>query len=114
LHFLSALLKKEKSIAIAGITLRIAWLYRDKEDTVEEQRFLTTARNKYINSYSEGDFVGTQMTETRILYVIAELSRRIGDDKEAIRNFSRIIEQQRTSTEPQIVKMAKERWEEMR
>ncbi len=114
LAYLSATLKKEKPISIAGTTLRIAWLYRSKEDVEEEQRFLTIARNMYADSYSEGDYVGTQMSETRVLYVIAELSRRIGDEDEAIRSFSRVIEQQRTSLEPHIVEMAKERWREMR
>ena len=30
-------------------------------------------------SYSNGDYSGTQMSETKILYLIGELSRRIGD-----------------------------------
>lgn len=114
LAYLSATLKKEKSIAIAGLTLRIAWLNRDKRNTEEEVRFLTIARNMYADSYSEEDYVGTQMSETRVLYLIGELSRRIGDDEEAVRNFSRIIEQQRTTLEPQIVDLAKARWREMR
>lgn len=114
LAYLSALYKKEKPITIAGLTLRIAWLYREKELLKEEINFLTIARDLYINSYSEGDHVGTQMSETRVLYLIAELSRRIGDEKEAIKSFSQIIEQQRTSTEPNIIEMAKERWREMR
>lgn len=114
LAYLSAILKKEKAISIAGITLRIAWLYREKEDLEEELRFLTTARNMYIDSYAEGDYVGTQMSEARILYMIAELSYRIGDEEEAVRNFSRVIERQRSTTDPQVVKLAKERWQDIR
>ena len=30
---------------MAGITLRIAWLYREKGAEVEEQRFISIARN---------------------------------------------------------------------
>ncbi len=30
LAYLSAMFKKEKSLTLAGLTLRIAWLYRDK------------------------------------------------------------------------------------
>ena len=37
--------KKEKSISMAGITLRIAWLYRDEGNVEEEKRFMTIARN---------------------------------------------------------------------
>ena len=32
------------------------------------------------------------MSETRVLYLIAELSWKIGDKEEAIRSFSRVIE----------------------
>ena len=56
----------------------------------EEKRFLTIARNFYNASYSEGDFAGTQMSETKVLYLIAELSWKIGDKDEAIKSFSRV------------------------
>lgn len=114
LAYLSAMYKKEKSITMAGLTLRIAWLYRDQEQLDEENRFMTIARNAYVDSYAEGDYVGTQMSEIRVLYMIAELSRRIGDKEEAVRNFSRVIEQQRTTLDPKVVDMAKEQWQEMR
>ena len=114
LAYLSATFKQEKSISLAGITLRVAWLYRDEANSDEEKRFLTIARNFYSASYSEGDYLGTQMSETRVLYMIAELSRQIGDEAEAVRGFSRVIESQRTSTDPKVIEMAKERWQEMR
>ncbi|KAA0944043.1 DUF2225 domain-containing protein [Sporosarcina sp. ANT_H38] len=114
LAYLSAMFKKEKVLTLAGLTLRIAWLYRDKGAEVEEQRFLTIARNFYNASFSEGDFAGTQMSETRVLYLIAELSWQINDKDEAIKSFSRVLEGQRKSTEPKIIKMAKERWQEIR
>ena len=48
------------------------------------------------------------------LYIIAELSWKIGDKEEAIRHFSRVIESQRSSTEPHIIQMAKDRWQDIR
>jgi len=114
LAYLSAMFKKEKVLTLAGLTLRIAWLYRDKGTEDAEIRFLTIARNFYNASYSEGDFAGTQMSETRVLYLIAELSWKIGDKDEAIKSFSRVLEGQRTSTEPKIIEMAKERWQDIR
>jgi len=114
LAYLSALLKKEKSISIAGLTLRIAWIYRDIAQFANEKRFLSTARNYYLKSYSEGDYVGTQMSEARVLYMIAELASRIGDHEEAIRNFSRVMEQQDRTTDLQVIKLAKERWQEIK
>jgi uncharacterized protein len=114
LAYLSASVKKEKSLTMAGITLRIAWLYDDLNDFEAGKRFRSVSRNLYTEAYSLGDHVGTQMSETRVLYLMAELSHQIGDKDEAIRNFSRVIESQRTSTDPQIIVMAKERWQEIR
>jgi len=105
---------KEKSISIAGLTLRIAWIYRDKAQFANEKRFLSTARNYYLKSYSEGDYIGTQMSEARVLYMIAELASRIGDHEEAVRNFSRVMEQQDSTTDLQVIKLAKERWQEIK
>ncbi|QTD42702.1 DUF2225 domain-containing protein [Sporosarcina sp. Te-1] len=114
LAYLSASIKKEKSLTMAGITLRIAWLYKDKGDEASEIRFKAIARDLYTESYSNGDYTGTQMSETRVVYLIAELSWQIGDPEEAIRNFSRVIENQRTSTEPHVIQLAKDRWQEIR
>lgn len=114
LAYLSASVKKEKSLTIAGITLRIAWLYDDVEDFEAGKRFRTVSRNFYTEAYSSGDHAGTQMSESRVLYLMAELSHQIGDKEEAIRNFSRVIESQRTSTDPKIIEMAKDRWQEIR
>ncbi|MDW0110961.1 DUF2225 domain-containing protein [Sporosarcina aquimarina] len=114
LGYLSAMVKKEKALTIAGITIRTAWLYRIQENHEEEHRFLTLARNLYEEAYIAGDHIGTQMSETRVLYMVAECSLRIGDSEKATQFFSKIIENQRTSTEPQLIELAKERWQEMR
>lgn len=114
LAYVSANLKKEKSLTMAGITLRIAWLYDDIEDFESGKRFRTVSRNLYTDAYTAGDHAGTQMSETKVLYLMAELSHLICDTEAAIRNFSRVIESQRTSTDPQIIEMAKERWQEIR
>lgn len=114
LSYLSALFKKEKHLTMAGMMLRIAWIYRGHDEADEEERYLKTARDLYIQAFSEGDHVGTQMSETRVQYMIAELSWRIHDKEEAIRNFSRVIEMQNRSTEPNIIQLAKDRWQEIR
>ncbi|SFC29219.1 hypothetical protein SAMN05443252_102589 [Bacillus sp. OV322] len=109
-----AVLKKEKHITIAGIYLRLAWLFRLSEDFVQEIRFMKLARQEYMNSYSTDDFKGTQVSEVKLLYLAGELSRRISDLPSAVRYFSMVIERQKQTTEPKIVEMAKERWQEIR
>lgn len=110
-----ATIKKEKHIALGGLYLRLAWLFRtEKVNLQEEQRFLRLALEEYIQSYSVGDFSDTSFSEIKLLYLIGELSRRVGLDGQATRYFSRVIEKQRETIEKGIIQMAKDRWSEMR
>lgn len=108
------LLKKEKNIAIAGMYVRLAWLYRSLQNKEQEQRFLKLAVNSYIDSYMADDFRGTQVSDVRILYLIGELSRRTYQNEQAVKFFSKVIEKQNQSIESGIIDMARERWYEMR
>ncbi|WP_341300220.1 DUF2225 domain-containing protein [Lysinibacillus sp. FSL H8-0500] len=110
LAFLCGTIKKEKNVAIAGLLLRLAWLYRSLNNKGQEERFLKLARDKYMDSYSTEDYSSTQMSTVRIIYMIAELSRRIGDIENATRFFSRVIEKQNVSGEAKIMDMVKEQW----
>lgn len=114
LAYLSGTVKKEKAVAIAGLALRTAWLYRINKNQEQELRFISIARNLYSDSYSSEDYAGTQMSELRIIYMIAELSRRLGDREQATRFFSRAIEKQSSTVEPKLIEMAKEQWQLMR
>ena len=114
LGILSGTLKKEKFVSIAGLALRTAWLFRLQNKQKEEIRFMEIARDRYADSYLNDDYNGTQMSESRMLYLIAELSRKIGDIEYATRYFSKVIEKQNSSIEPTIIEMAKDRWYEIR
>ncbi|MFY4775530.1 DUF2225 domain-containing protein [Metabacillus sp. RGM 3146] len=108
-----AQLKQEKHVAAAGIYLRLAWLYRTEEPS-HEIRFMQLALEEYIHSYSKEDFMGSMLTETKILYLIGELNRRLGNISQATLYFSRIIEKQKETLEKGIIQMAKDRWYEIR
>ena len=110
----SATLKKEKHITIAGIYMRIAWLYRIKQDKEQEIRFMKLARHEYDESFSIGDYSGTQVSEIRILYLAGELSRRIGDNQKAMKYFSSVLEKQKSAVETSIIQMARDRWAEIK
>ncbi|WP_233201459.1 DUF2225 domain-containing protein [Sporosarcina sp. P13] len=114
LAYLSAYFKKEKHLTMAGFILRIAWLYREANETEQELHYIRIARDLYLKAFAQGDYVGTQMSETRVLYLIAELSWRIEDRTEAIKNFSLVLKTQKTSNEPNIIRLAKDRWQEIR
>lgn len=110
LAFLCGTIKKEKFVATAGLALRLAWLYRSLNNDSQERRFLTISRDHYMASYSNEDYSSTQMSDVRIMYMIAELSRRINDVENATRFFSKIIEKQSIAGEAKIIEMAKEQW----
>ncbi|WP_080844235.1 DUF2225 domain-containing protein [Cytobacillus gottheilii] len=109
-----AILKQEKRITIAGLNMRLAWIYRLEDNEEQEQRFLKLAIDHYLASYTNEDFRGTKMSEIRLLYLIAELSRRTNQSEIAIQYFSKVLEQQKRSTEPKIIAMAREQWQTMR
>lgn len=81
-----------------------------KKNEGQEQRFMKISRDHYMESYSTEDYSSTQMSDVRIMYMIAELSRRIGDLENATRFFSRVIEKQSTGGEAKVIDMAKEQW----
>jgi uncharacterized protein len=109
-----SILKKEKHIVSAGLYIRLAWLYRSLDNNDQEMRFLKLALKEYTESYSTGDFKGTQVSELRLMYLIGDLSKRTGNSQDAVRFFSKVIEKQKQAVEPQIIQMAKDRWQEMR
>ena len=114
LALLCATVKKEKQVILAGLALRIAWMFRSLQNDPQERRFIKLSRNYYTESYSNEDYASTQMSEARITYMIAELSRRIEDYDTATRFFSRVIEDQRNGGEAKLLDMAKEQWELVR
>lgn len=114
LAIICAEIKKEKSVLLAGLALRTAWLYREQEKFDWETRFLESSREKYIDSYLTGDYKGSAVTELKVLFLVGEISRRLGDIDTATKYFSKIIEQQRSSSEIDIITKTKEIWQEMR
>jgi uncharacterized protein (DUF2225 family) len=107
-------LKKEKHIVLAGMYMRIGWLYRVLKNPDQEQRFMRLAIKEYEDSLYHGDYTRTQVSEIKILYLIGELSQRLNDRQKAVQYFSKVIEKQKQTVEPQIIKMARERWHEIR
>ncbi|MNZ74061.1 hypothetical protein D3C78_924970 [compost metagenome] len=82
----------EKDRVIAGILHHIAWLYRYESNIHEEKRFLQFALQAYIRVY-EGE--ESEVNNARLMYMIGELNRRTGDENEAVRWFSRIVNDKR-------------------
>ncbi|MEJ8547769.1 DUF2225 domain-containing protein [Brevibacillus borstelensis] len=100
----------------AGLYLRLAWLYRFKENHAEEKRFLLLAVSEYEQSFIHSDYTqgDKEMSEVRILYLIGELKRRVEQYDEAIRYFSRALEYRNRTIETGILSMAQDQWAQTR
>ncbi|KGR91664.1 hypothetical protein CD30_04980 [Ureibacillus massiliensis 4400831 = CIP 108448 = CCUG 49529] len=114
LALLCGTIKKEKNVSLAGLSLRIGWLYRSMGNLEQEERFIKLSRDYYLESFSNEDYASTQMSGVRVMYMIAELSRRINDIENATRFFSKVIEQQHIGGEAKLIDMAKEQWQLVR
>lgn len=105
-----AQLQGEKDIMKASLYLQVAWFYRIEEDGEAEQIFLEEARRFYDKAF-END---TSIKDVgRVLYLLGELNRRLGNDKEAIFYLGRVIND-KTINDPGIIRMARERWQDIR
>jgi uncharacterized protein (DUF2225 family) len=109
-----ATLKKEKHVVLAGLYMRLVWLYRKAKVHEQELRFMKLAVSEYVKSYSSGDFTSTDMSETKLLYLIGDLYKRLEDDKLAMVYLSKVIHQKEEKLEKRIIEMARECWSEIR
>ena len=110
LAILAGSLKQEKNAVLAGLCLRLAWLYRTENNPDQEMRFMSLALKAYEESFVHSDFAGTSMSEINVLYMIGELSRRLGQYKKAISYFAKAIEHRNAKDEPKVINRAREQW----
>lgn len=80
-----------KSSQKAMNCLKLAWMYRLLEKHDSEIGFLKKAVEGFKDSYYNEDFPIYGMDRFTIMYMIGELSRRIGNNEDAIMMFSQVI-----------------------
>ncbi|ANY67912.1 hypothetical protein BBD42_16610 [Paenibacillus sp. BIHB 4019] len=110
LALLSAQSVGESPRVIAGILHHIAWLYRYEGNHAEEQRFLRFALQAYVKVF-EGE--GAELNGAKLMYLIGELNRRIGERAEAVRWFSRIVNDKRIM-DAAMIRASREQWQLIR
>lgn len=80
-----------KSSKKAMNCLKLSWLYRDLEDTKNEVLFRKNAIIGFKDAYlNEGSPI-YGMNSITVLYLIAELNRRLGNYDEALKYFGKVI-----------------------
>lgn len=110
LALLTLKVKNAKSSEIAKICIRIAWLYRDKQDP-REMQYLNFALTAYNEAYQKERFPLDKLDEVTCMYIIAELYRRVGKLEDAVLWFSRIVTSTEGRSNPKIIDMAREQYQ---
>ncbi|BBI35141.1 DUF2225 domain-containing protein [Cohnella abietis] len=101
---------EEKDRVTAALLHHIAWLYRYEEDKEQESRFLKFAKDAYVRVYeTERD----SLSNARLMFLIGELNRRLGDNHEAVRWFVRVIHDKKITDAP-MIRASREQWQYIR
>lgn len=101
LSLLNSVVIEAKASRKALNCLRIAWMYRLKEEDENEQLFLKQALEGFNEAYSSEDFPIYGMDKFTVMYLIGELNRRTENLDEANLWFSKVIT---TPNAPQKIK----------
>lgn len=103
---LNTVVKKGKTSERAYTCLKLAWLFRGKreealkngaskedvaEDLKEEIQFLESAHEGFEAAFSKEAFPMCGMDQYTVMYMVAELARRIGNNEEAKRWVSKVL-----------------------
>jgi uncharacterized protein len=106
LALLCAQIKGEKERLISGLLHHIAWLYREKGDKEKELRFLQFALDSYIKVY---ETEGVDLNNARLMYLIGELHRRLGQYYDAVKWFYRVISDKKIM-DSAMIRACREQW----
>lgn len=101
-------------LELGNICLSIGWLYRLKEEKNEEQRFLRLARDRFIEAYNTESLTDGNMDDSKLSYLVGELSRRINDKEEALKWFNTCLQLASTKMNPAINELAREQWRKVK
>jgi len=98
-----------KNSVIAGLSLKLAWIYREMKDT-KEKVFLEHALEQYKQAYDKENLPLGNLDEISVQYLIGELSRRLNKFKEAVFWFNKAVSNPDRKNNPRIEKMSREQW----
>ncbi|MEF3309114.1 DUF2225 domain-containing protein [Paenibacillus sp. GYB004] len=110
LALLCAQIKGEKDRVIAGLLHHIAWMYRYKGNKEQESRFLQFALDAYVRVY---EVEGTDVNNARLMYLIGELNRRLGNYHKAVLWFGRVIND-KSIMDAAMIRASREQWVQTR
>lgn len=106
LSLLNSLVKNAKTSEKAYTCLKLAWLYRIKENSGEETKFIQQAYIGLKEAYEKESFPICGMDSYTYMYLIGELARKLGDNSEALKWFGKVIISQNVN--PRLKELARD------
>lgn len=91
LSLITSIVTEKSNSTKAMILLKIAWMYRLKEDEENECFFLEQANSAFIDAYNLEKFPIYNMQRDSISYLIGELHRRTNNSQEALIWYSKLF-----------------------
>ena len=99
---------------IAGLYLRLAWLYREAQDKKMETLAIEKALYYYEQALRSDRFPVGNMTELTVEYLVAQLYTQTGNIKRAINGLQLLLSNENIKSEQRILRMARDLWENMK
>jgi len=100
----------EKAQVLGNLSLQLAWIYRFLNNREKEKEYLEKALQHFLNFYQHDSGM---INVGKTMFIIGELYRRLGNDNEALKWYSRIIGDEKV-TDQTIIRMARKQWQEMK
>jgi len=99
----------------ANLALRAGYLARGYRERIEggseesELEFKKLAHEFFLKSYELEQIEETRFGVSGIMYIIGELYRQLGDYRQAVNWFSKVVHEKKCR--PQILRLARDQWE---
>ncbi|HYF83934.1 MAG TPA: DUF2225 domain-containing protein [Clostridia bacterium] len=105
----TAELRNAKSSILAGLCLKLAWLYRFADDK-QEEIFLNYALQNYSEAFDKEELPIGNLNEISMMYLLGELSRRLGKFNDAVVWFGKAVASPEKNANPKIERLARDQW----
>lgn len=99
---------------LAGLYLRLAWLYREGGLVDEEHKTLVKACESYETALATERMPIGNMSELAVMYLIAALLYRTGENEKALLHLSKVVSSPLAKIEKRIGDLARDLWQEIR
>jgi len=103
-----------KASKLAGLHLRLGWLYREGQQDDEEKIMLAKACAYYDQALAKETMPLGNLSELTVMYLVADLLRRTGENEKAMLYLSQVVTSPLAKDEKRVADLARNLWQEMR